>query len=54
MTEATKHTHTPTALIKRSQRRDFPGGPVAKHLPNNAGHTDLIPGPEKFHMQWGI
>ena len=54
MTEATKHSHTPTALIKREQTRDFPGGPVVENLPNNAGHIDLIPGPGRFHVQWGI
>ena len=26
------------------QARDFPGGPVVKNLPSNAGDTGLIPG----------
>ena len=25
-------------------KRDFPGGPVVKNLPANAGDVDLIPG----------
>jgi len=32
---------------------DFPGGPVVKNLPANAGDTGSIPGPGKFHMPWG-
>ena len=31
--------------------RDFPGGPVVRNLPANAGNTGLIPDQElKFHM----
>ena len=30
------------ALV-RSQIRDFPGGPVVKNLPSNAGDTGFIP-----------
>ena len=31
---------------------DFPGGPVVKNLPANAGDTDSIPGPGRSHMPW--
>ena len=31
---------------------DFPGGPIVKNLPANAGDMDLIPGKERFHMLW--
>ena len=30
----------------KAQPRDFPGGPVVKALPSNAGGTGLIPGQE--------
>ena len=33
--------------------RDFPGGPVVKSKPANAGDTGSIPGPGRFHMPWG-
>ena len=29
---------------------DFPGGPVVKNLPVNAGDTGWIPGPGRFHV----
>ena len=29
---------------KQQQLRDFPGGPVVKNLPSDAGDTGLIPG----------
>ena len=29
---------------------DFPGGPVVKNPPANAGDTSLIPGPGRSHM----
>ena len=32
---------------------DFPGGPVVKNLPANAGDMGLIPSPGRFHMPWG-
>ena len=28
----------------------FPGGPVVKNPPANAGYTGSIPGPRRFHM----
>ena len=31
----------------------FPGGPVDKNMPVNAGDMDLIPGPGRFHVLWG-
>ena len=31
-------------------KQDFPGGPVAKNLPANAGDMGLIPGPGRFYM----
>ena len=35
------------------QHKDFPGGPVVKNPPANAGDMGSIPGPERFHMLWG-
>ena len=32
---------------------DFPGGPLVKNLPANAGDMGLIPGPGRFHMPQG-
>ena len=29
---------------------DFPGGPLVKNLPVNAGNMDPIPGPERSQM----
>ena len=34
-------------------KRDFPGGPVVKKLPADAGDMGLIPGPGRSHMPWG-
>jgi len=36
--------------IKESINRDFPGGPVVKNGPVNAGDMGLIPGLGRFHM----
>ena len=33
-----------TSLGKLPSKGDFPGGPVVKNLPCNAGNTGLIPG----------
>ena len=30
--------------------RDFPGGSLVKNPPADAGDTDSIPGPGRFHM----
>ena len=38
--------------IKGSDRV-FPGGPVLKNLPANAGDAGLIPGFGKSHIPWG-
>ena len=35
------------------ESRDFPGGPVVKNPPSNAGDTSLIPGRGRFHVLWG-
>ena len=32
---------------------EFPGGPVVKNLPANAGDMGSIPGPKRFHMSQG-
>ena len=32
------------------QDQDFPGGPVVKNLPANAGDTGSSPGPGRSHM----
>ena len=32
---------------------DFPGGPVVKNPPANAGDGSSIPGLERVHMSWG-
>ena len=31
---------------------DFPGSPVGKNPPANAGDMGSIPGMGRFHMQW--
>ena len=31
---------------------DFPGGPLVKNPPANAGSMGSIPGPGRFHMPW--
>lgn len=42
----------PGACAPEPPSRDFPGGAVHGHPPANAGHTDLIPGPGRFHLPW--
>ena len=32
---------------------NFPGGPVVRNLPANAGDMGLIPGLGRSHMLWG-
>ena len=34
------------------EMRGFPGGPVVKNPPANAGDTGSIPGLGRFHMPW--
>ena len=36
--------------IKTVRERNFPGGPVVKNLPKNAGDMNSIPGPGRSHM----
>ena len=38
--------HSEKALV------DFPGGPMVKNWPANAGEMGLILGPEGSHMLW--
>ena len=40
-------------LLIKSSNLDFPGGPVVKNLPTNAGDKGLIPGLGRFHMPQG-
>ena len=39
-------------LISEMYFGDFPGGPMAKNLPCNAGDMDSIPDPGRSHMPW--
>ena len=39
--------------LLRSSSQDFPGGPVVKHPPANAGDMGSIPGPGRFYMPRG-
>ena len=45
--------HSPAWVLYRIVGGDFPGDPVVKNLPANAGDMGSIPGPERFHMPWG-
>ena len=36
----------------KKERGDFPGGPVVKNLLANAGDTDSISSPGRFHVPW--
>ena len=40
------------AIIKKTTKRDFPGGAVVKNPPANAGDTSSSPGPGRSHMPW--
>ena len=42
-----------TASCNTDLFRGFPGGPVDKTAPANAGDTGLIPGAGRFHMLRG-
>ena len=37
--------------FKNNQKGDFPGGPVVKNLPANAGDMGSGPDPVRSHMQ---
>ena len=50
--ERVLETKTWKALSKR-KKEDFPGGPVIKNPPADAGDEGLIPGQGRFHMPWG-
>ena len=39
-------------LFNYNCSQDFPGGPVDRNPPANAGDRDSIPGPERFHVLW--
>ena len=36
----------------QSRKEDFPGDPVVKNSPANAGDMGSIPGPGRFHVLW--
>ena len=38
--------------IKKTNPPDFPGGPVVKNWPWNAGDTGLVPCLGRSHMPW--
>ena len=38
---------------KKKMIKDFPGDPVVKTLPANAGHTGSVPDLGRFHMPHG-
>ena len=38
--------------VKRGQE-DFPGGPVVKNPPCNAGNADSVPGQGRVHTEQG-
>ena len=40
-------------LLKKYSFQYFPGGPVVRIPPGNAGDTDLIPGLERSHVLQG-
>ena len=42
-----------TLEYQEQRTLEFPGGPVVKNPPANAGDTDLIPSLGRFHMPWG-
>ena len=39
-----------TLVSLKNQDGDFPGGPVVKTPPANAGNLGLLSGPGRFHM----
>ena len=42
----------PTVIIglKKKVKENFPGGPLVKNPPANAGHIGLVPDPGRSHM----
>ena len=48
------YTYIQFSLKKEGTSWDFPGGPVVKNPPSNAGDMGSIPGQElRSHMLWG-
>ena len=45
--------HAQIRPISEKKGRGFPGGPVVKNLPCNAGDTTSAPGPGRFHTLQG-
>ena len=45
--------HLNSLPIIKMKERDFPGSPVVKNPPANAGDTGLSPGLGRSHMPWG-
>ena len=43
----------PKGLLKAVVIADFPGSPVVKHLPANAGDKRSTPGPGSFYVTGG-
>ena len=39
--------------LKTSELKGFPGGPMVKNPPVNAGDTGSIPSPGRFHLPRG-
>ena len=39
-------------LLKEKDFKGFPGGPVVKNPPANAGDTGSIPAPGRSHTPW--
>ena len=48
-----RHHFTATKKTMLKKKGDFPGGPVVKNLPANAGDMGSIPGPGRSHRPWG-
>ena len=40
------------SISQKKVPKDFPGGPVVKNLPCNAGDKGSIPGLGRYHMPW--
>ena len=45
-------TTTTTNFCQKMVVLDFPGGPVVKNLPANAGDAGSLPGLGRSHMPW--
>ena len=49
----TEKHFTLRSMLNKIKSRDFPGGPVVKSLPANAGDTGSIPVWGRFHVLQG-